>query len=259
MPGQWSMRANAIGADDIHATHVKDLARKFVITLLVLFALGIGALYWATHTPPAWYDPPSRDNERVEHVADRFEYRVVEEAQKIRADDATWTVRVREEHLNAWLATRLPQWLAHTHDLAWPAYLHTPQVHLQAEGVSLAVGLGQSDRRIVMARFMPGIEAGRLRVDVHDLTMGRLPLPGDPTRQLLEQLREARRAADQAPQTNQVDDDNIMSVIERLIAGHASVEPVFTLSDGRRVRLLALEIHDGAIDMTSQTLANNDS
>ena len=230
---------------------MKRAARRIVVVLLALFVIGVAFILWASNTPPAWYNPPDRHNAEAEQLADDFEYRLIEEAQKIRKPARQWTVRIRESHLNMWLATRLPQWIEHHHDMDWPPHLDTPQAHIEPDGISLAIDLrGDDSSHIVVARFMPSLNDGALSVRTTRLAVGRLAVPGDPAAKLAKRLRDAR--GDQSSK-----DESLVALVQRVLTGEDTLDPVFELSDGRRVRLVALQLHNGAMDATNETLAND--
>ena len=118
--------------------------RRVVLALILLVAfLGVFA-YFLMRTAPDWYQPPSADDPEIADLAATVEYRIVEELQRIRdtTDPKPWTVRVREEQVNAWLVARLPEWLMHEHGESWPDDLRAPQIHIHPDGDSFGGGAG---------------------------------------------------------------------------------------------------------------------
>lgn len=218
-----------------------------VMAVTVVLALGVIALvWWLSRVPPAWYAPPPLDQQTIA-LADRAEYRLVQEAQKIRAPDQdVWTLRIRQEQINAWLAARLEQWIEHEGQ-RWPEQLGTPQVSIQSHAISIALPLhGRSRTRFIVANIHPLIEDGTLRLELDRVALGRVSLPGEPLANLLEMLGEAAPEALTVPQ--------ITTAIDWLRRRDA-IDPVIDLADDRRVRIVDVHLDDGWMDITARTLA----
>src|SRR6185503_12670556 len=113
--------------------------------LIVLFLLAViaGLVLWRlTWTAPRWWAPPNPRNAQVAALADHVELRLIEEAQRIRPVEEPWTIRIRQEQVNAWLSAKLPQWIEHLRrdeQLEWPQQLGTPQVKFDRDGISLGL------------------------------------------------------------------------------------------------------------------------
>jgi hypothetical protein len=218
-----------------------------ILALVVLLALGAAAALWQmSRVPPAWYRPPPRHDPKVAEFANQVEYRLVQEAQKIREPDHdVWTLRVREEQINAWLATRLQAWLEHEGQ-RWPDQLGTPQTSIGREAISLALPLiGAARTRYVTAKITPVIENGELRLELHRVALGRVSLPGEPLANLLAAI------ADAAPQAMEL--SHVNTAVDWL-RRREGIDPVIELADDRRLRILDLQLDDGWIDITAQTL-----
>ncbi len=225
------------------------MSRPRRIGLALLILLGLAAL-WLWHLStlgPAWYAPPNPHDQTVIALADTVEYRLVEEVQKLRpAQDNRWTLRVRQQQINAWLAARLPKWIAHEHGSEWPSKLGTPQVRIEADGLSVALPVIEGGgQRIFVARIIPQLADGQLKVQVERIAVGRIGLRGESIANLLAML------ADHAPQL--MDDPQVRSIIDAL-EQRDSIKPEFELSDGRRIQLLNMRLADGWIDFDVVTL-----
>ncbi len=212
-------------------------------TSLVLIAavttagLGLWRLTWLA---PRWWADPDPKREQTIVLADRVEYRLAEETHKIRPDDGRWRLRITDEQVNAWLATRLQAWFAHTHGLAWPAGLGTPQIHFTDGAVN--VGLDFEDdgrRRYLVADLVPRVVDGRLAVVLDGVALGRLRIPGGSMRTLMETYRDV------APD-GFLDDPSVRRVVDLLIDAER-VDPTITLADGRRVRVVELVAREGEL------------
>ncbi len=163
-----------------------------------------------------------------------------------------WSVSISEQDASAWLATRLPRWVKNREgEDAWP-----PQV--------AQVRVAFSDGRIVAGAMLRnsgegsqvmGVEArpyvdehGALRVPATKVRIGRVALPaawlfGAITSRAGDFLP---REALESPTARSVSDAlRGESVLTR--------DAVIRLDDGRRVRVLNMNPHDGRIDLTFQT------
>lgn len=224
------------------------------LILLGACALVVGgaiAVWQMTRIAPAWYAPPPVADPAIIELADRVEYRLVQEAQQIRPDEnPPWTLRIREEQINAWLAARLRKWIEREQDGEWPEHLGVPQVQLSKQGISIAVPIqSDSSQRIIVARIHPAILSGRLTLELDQVAIGRLTIPGAPLSYLSQAILDPGTTdADHAEQSDWP------TQVLRLLDGSESIEPILTLSDGRRVQLLDVHCDEGVIDLTARTL-----
>lgn len=220
-----------------------------VATVLAVIAAAGGLAAWRmTWLKPVWWPAEVAVSEQTEALADRVEYRIAEEAHKVRPEPEPWRVRVREEQVNAWLASRLSQWLAHSAGVEWPGALGTPRVRFVNGGVS--VGLHFDDhgrRRYVVADLDPRIVDGRLTLNLTGVSLGRLRVPGGSIRALIDGYRDV------VPD-GFLDNPTVNRVIDLLSAGQ-QFDPAFNLTDGRRVRVLDVAAGDGEVILTCETIA----
>lgn len=227
---------------------LKVRVKRLLAVLCVLVLVGIAALWGLTRMTPHWYEPPNPTDEKVLELADRVEFRLLEEFQKIRPDPEPWKLRVRENQLNAWLATKLQDWIAHKENLIWPEDLDMPQIRFEPDGISLAVAvesLGPS--KIIVTRMMPRFEGGELLVTVNRFSLGRLNIPGKPVERIAGLIDEYASSAEI--------DDPVAFLFLRMLRGDEHIDPVLNLADSRRVRLTNLELENGSIILTAKTLA----
>lgn len=214
--------------------------------------LSAGAVLWRmTWLPPAWWSPLNPVDVQAQAMAESVEYGLVEQAQKVRPEaEAPWAVRVKQEQINAWLASRLPQWLAHERDLVWPEQVSSPQVRIEPEGMTIGVGIEREgwrgEKRFVSARFLPRVEEGKLMVTLGGVSVGRVTLPGAPATALLKQLEAA------AP--NATWNREAVSRVVAMLTGGEGIEAMFRLEDGRLVELTDVELEEGAIVMHCVTM-----
>ena len=223
--------------------------RRAALVLLLIVIVAAVAIWRLTWIAPAWYAPPAASDAQAATLADKVETRVLEEAQKIRESPADrWTVRVRQEQINAWLCFKLRKWIEYDRGGSWPQQLGTPQVRIEPDGLSIAMPIARDAKasaRTLVARLKPRIDRGALALELDRVALGRISLPGEPLANLLETLSDA------VPQAT--DDATLKSVLD-LIAQRTQIDPVIRLSDGRHVRLIDLRLGEGFIDITAQTL-----
>src|SRR6185503_15351844 len=68
------------------------------------------------------------------------------------SEPGTWSIRMTEEEANAWLAARLPAWVANQSDeFTWPRDLSPPQVRLENGRATVRVTLGQGGKGEVLS------------------------------------------------------------------------------------------------------------
>lgn len=182
--------------------------RRVVIALLiaaVLFAVVLAA------TPPVIRASlPSDAAARGE----AFEQALAAALTKIRPAEEEWAIAIDPADLNAWLATRLPQWIAHDPDLANLA----PATTLRVAAIDGTLILEDSARAqgsaVISLPVTPRLTDGHLRLDIGVARIGRLPVPFAGSA-LATLLRDS---------------------LDRLAAGPAEIR----LADRRRVELRAL-------------------
>ncbi len=96
----------------------------------------------AALAPPAWYAPPTADDAEAVRLAERVEYRLAEELQRVRPTAEPWSVRLTDAQVNAWLALRLPAWVRQETGRTWPAHVGPPQVRTRPSGLVMAASAG---------------------------------------------------------------------------------------------------------------------
>jgi hypothetical protein len=218
-----------------------------LLAVVVLVAAGAFALWRLTWMAPAWWSPVDPANEQTAELAQRVEYRLVEEAHKARSEPEPWWIEVKQDQLNAWLAARLPEWVAHEYGVQWPAAVGRPQVNVDQGGISVGVDI-ETDfgPRCVVAHLAPAVVGDRLSLGLQGLSIGRVRLPGAPLGVVLEQMRAAGVG-------DFLDDPGVGQVLALLQDGRG-IAPTVTLGDGRRVRVLAVRCDRGAVLLQAQTV-----
>ncbi len=212
----------------------------------VLTALGV-VIWKMTWMAPSWYLPPSGSAVRVVERADQVENRLMQVTHQVRpVEEATWTLRIREEDINAWFAARLRKWVAHEAGAQWPAELGTPQVRFEADAIRLAIPFAAGGgERFVIAAIRPVMEKDLLRLELKRVELGRVSLPGEPVANLLRTLTGAAPGA--------FENKELKSVLDWLERREA-VEPMVELEDGRRIRIVKIVMGEGMVDVTARTV-----
>ena len=143
-----------------------------------------------------------------------FEQALASELTKIRPTDEEWAIAIDPADLNAWLATRLSQWIAHDPELANLAAATTLRVAAIDGTLILEDSARAPGSAVISLPVTPSLTDGRLRLDIGVARVGRLPVPfaGSALAALLR------------------------GGLDRLAASPAQIR----LADGRRVELRAL-------------------
>lgn len=204
--------------------------------LVVLTTLVVWRLLAAR---PSWWNPAEPSAAENLSRGEYLENQVVTAFHKVRPADANrWTLELDAQWINAWLATRLPLWAANR-NLSWSAAVHEANVSISHGRVHLGARYGSgASGQIYSVDFHPELdEQGRLRLEAMRVRAGRLPLPlglaADSLAGLSRNWPEAYAA----------------------LRGEG-IDPVFRLSDGRRVALRGLAIEDGRLVLTLETLSD---
>lgn len=250
--------------------------------LLVAIALaagsGIAALRWWSG-PPAWYRPTGPTDAAAARLAERVEYGLLEQVQRVRPAGSRWTIRITDEQANAWLAARLPDWWRTRSGRPWPQELAPPQIITRAEALQWAAAVSGSGMRLgVVGRVVPesggpsasggmpvaAVGLGRIGLRLSGVGVGRNGAAGraDAAARRLGPLasRVGLLEAGQGDAIEQATADpdawvagRIEAFIDRMqdqAAEDGGPGIPVPLIDGRRCRLLAVGLEDGAITMS---------
>ena len=194
-------------------------------TLLILAGLWGAAVALAAMTP-SWYQPVQAGNAAAESDSERIEFRIQQEFQRIRTSPTTWTLRVPDDVANAWLATRLPQWLE-GQGIEWPEGVGTPQVRTRNGVIEVAAPIDALSGRIGRLDLRPELQSDGLRLVPQTARVGRLPI-GLPASRVL----------------NELDDLPLL---------HRPVPRLMDLIDPRHVFLLEIRPQGGGLDLILET------
>lgn len=186
---------------------------RATLSAVVGLAILSAVALWMAMRPPVWWSPIAVDAA----VADRgaaFEQAIVAEFTRVRERDAVWAIRIPAPQVNDWLAARLPEWLA-SRDLP-----PTGRVQASMGAGVLRVGM-QRGGFVAWTSATPVADQGGIRLDSVWSGVGRIPVP----------------------------------IASGGLAGVGEVGPgrVIPLPDGRRVRVLDLELLEGELRLRLKT------
>jgi hypothetical protein len=202
----------------------------------VVRAIAAGGLLAAivlAFVPPAGRPTLPRD---AEARGEALEQALVSAVTKVR-DPAgeSWAIAIDPADINAWLATRLPKWVAHDPEFAPFAAASEVRIGSEDGAVILETPIGPSALGLVATVRMPlelpeGDE--RLRIRIGGVRVGRLPIPF------------AEAGFDAA--------GNVQAELQRLEERHPDRR--FRLGDGRFIEIRAISCEDGRIKIRFATL-----
>lgn len=232
-----------------------------VIATTLLFALALSRL------TPAWWVSVYAIAPEAAAQAERLEAAAMAQASLVRpgAKDGAvwrsevWSVSLSESDANAWLGERLPRWVeSRGNEIRWPAAVRGVRVVFREGAIWLGAQVRESEggdasaQSIVSVGLTPRVdEGGRLWFSASSVDVGRLSMPPmvlrsarrDPGGSMLVPDSMSRRP-DLAPLI-----DVLMGAVP------AAADPVMSLGDGRRVRLLSMRVRDGRLELTCRTEA----
>jgi len=233
---------------------------------VVVLAVVVAGFWVQAHRAPAWWasGPDERDRAQAEATGEAIEHgitRVLYSSSRPTDPDwggsdgtwrsVPWGVTLDADDANAWLATRLPKWMASGSDpMPWPEDASPPRIAFEEGVLRLGVRLATSGgERVFSATVRPyvGVDGG-LWLPAETLHVGRVPIPAS---WLLDRAEAERHEfvpeewADR-PETRALFD---------IFAGERPVlyDPVFRLDGGRRVRVLGVTTEGGRVRVTCRT------
>lgn len=246
--------------------------------LVIVLIVAVVAMSVQMNAPPVWWQTVAADNPEVASDAKELENAIftqlhlrrdtvqteTESGEVLRS--AEWWVALPAEDANAWLAVRLPVWVAGKMFEAaedaepgegadelgvWPEELAEVQVSFQHPHILVGARMEQEGKqRYFSATLVPELrEDGTLWLVAKQVHVGRLSVPASWV------LAEAEhRADDIVPEAFRGLPE--AEAFFQIFAGERPFanEPEIRLGDGRRVRLLALRSNDkGKLEVKCRT------
>ncbi|MCH2135246.1 MAG: hypothetical protein MK101_01540 [Phycisphaerales bacterium] len=202
--------------------------RRLILVLIIAVAALLAAGWFTAGMTPSWYAPPAATNKQIEQASERLEFRLQEALHKIRPDGASWVLRLSDDVINQWLATRLQSWLR-GQKIEWPDGIGVPQVRCRSGVIEVAAPLSDLGDRVGRVDLRPVIEGDTVRLQPGLCGVGRLPLP-IPTSLMVSELADLP-----------------------LVGSPTSA--LLELIDRRHVRIVSIRPSAGGLDVDLVTLA----
>lgn len=230
-------------------------ARFWMVTigLGLVFAVALITLsaWWLARSVPSWWSTVHTLTPQSDTVGRELENAVVNQLHAQRPTTEDWSVAVSEHDANDWLATRLVKWLQNRDDsIDWATTVERAVVTFNNGSIVLGVSIRtQRDEagQVFTIGVIPSLDAeGRLWLRASELSIGKLPLPlelitGDQNGFLRSLLPDALNK-------------NAGPILSALTGSEPIAdEAILTLADKRRVRLTALSVRDGNLELTCET------
>ena len=224
----------------------------FVLLLFALVALaawGIGRKLWRSE-PAYWARNQAAiagtDQTRLIDAADRAFNRILGELSDSRGYQPTGnggdalgvrTITLNFDEANAWLATRLNDWLANQ-KRELPAGLSKPMLASSGDSLVAAFHYKNNDIDQVFSVFLSlkFLDYGQAMLSIDGIRGGRLPLP---TGSVLKRLPGG--AADDGVQHSQ---------ITAVLLGQQPFDPVLPIDGTRQARIIGMRVDDKSVGLT---------
>ena len=222
------------------------IALVLCATVLVLVVTSLA------RTAPSWWRSVRATDPATVARAEAIENGLVNVMYEVRADASEpWSVGLRAADANAWLNTRLGQWLLNRDErFVWPEQVRNVQVEFDRGLVQVGVEYVRDERpQVITATLRPEFHTdGSLWVRAESVSIGRLPLPADWI------LGQAESALPDLFASGNIDDPEVRRLLDALAGtGPLATDPRVSLGDGRRVRILALRSSGSTLHLTMQT------
>lgn len=213
---------------------VMTLAAGFTVAALAAFSLAV--------SEPAWWGASGVDRVEAARVAEDVERGVSNALHLGRPLGEAWMVGIAQDDANAWIADRLPMWLANQ-GVRRPELL--PEVRVAFDEGRIRIGFKRRDsERMATVSLRPRFdERGALWTPATGLSVGRLRLPSG-------MLRE--RGLDQVPDPYRESDGAKRAAAT--LSGEIPAPTELRLADGRVVRVTGVKVEEGRLVLTCVTV-----
>ena len=217
-----------------------------VASVVVVVSIGLARM------APTWWRTIRPNDQATIDAAESIENDVVNTAYRLRTEsEEPWAVALRAPDANAWLNTRLGQWLANADaEFEWPDELRDLQVEFDEGLVHIGLLVREGERsQVLSASLRPEIrEDGSLWVRVESMALGRLPIPAGWV------VGRADEHWPEALPARLLEQPMTQRVLSALTGDEPlQADPVLDLGDGRRVRLLDIDPVQGQLRVTCRT------
>jgi hypothetical protein len=232
-----------------------------------LIATALLVMLAMSRSTPAWWSAAYELGPEADAQAESLEAAAMAQASLVRRGEVdgtlwkseVWSVSLSESDANAWLGARLPRWVeSRGSQIRWPAVVRGVRVVFRDGAIWVGAqvreseGEGRSAESIVSVGLVPRVdEAGRLWFGASSVGVGRLTMPP-------WVLGGARRNPDGSVLVpDSLSQRRDIGPLLDVLAGAAPAanEPVMSVGDGRRVRLLSMRVREGRLELTCRTEA----
>lgn len=245
--------------------------RRRGLSILIAGAIAVGTTILIgvslTKRPPSWWHAIDTRNPDIIATAERVENGAVTQLTKIRqmdpdgAGSPPWTIALRAEDANAWLATRLRPWLESQdgQTFQWPKELGQVQVHFDGGRIHVGASMvsENAQQQVLAASIEPQMRSdGGLWLPAKWISLGQLNIPPS----WVLKTKHAPKPVTEAVPDSVAELPQAREFVAAL-AGKRSVmaTPIVRTGDGRRVRIMELRADGGVLYITCQTLPRETS
>lgn len=215
--------------------------------LIVLASVVIVVVSRLDHTPSWWQQVDTkraddRDDPAVVQRAETLENAITTQMTTVRlGDDSRWSVAMEIDDLNAWLGVRLQETIENDQDGAdqgrhdrngWPSWLD--RVRVGVDGDRLLIGCrtrSDSGSVVVWVKSSPEIRDGDLWIMIDSLVIGESRVPVGLSAWITGAKLNAR--------------------------GYRIGSATINLGDGREVKILAIRVHGGRLELMLETVSTD--
>ncbi len=224
----------------------RDIIIASLVVLVSIVSFGIVTAGWlASYKPDWWSALPDPNSAPIISTAEAVERGVTQAIDKMPDDGREWRVELAESEANAWLAAKLPKWIAHE-GVDWPGGKVLAGVRFEPGRIVFGVEFQtDSGGRVLTASGRPHIDAdGRIVIRESQLGVGRLSLPapvaGPQIAGWIEQKIPERGVAE--------------GIVDVFAHGAPVIrDPSVSMGGNRRVRLIAIEVREKRLVVTCVT------
>lgn len=211
------------------------LAAAFTVAAIVAVAMALAE--------PAWWSRARVAGAQAALVAEEVERGVSNALHRGRPLGEPWMVAIEQNDANAWIADRLPMWLANQ-GVRRPEQF--PEVRVAFDEGRIRIGFKRRDsERMATVSLRPRIDErdGTLWTPATGLSVGRLRLPSSLLRERgLEQVPEPYRDTEGA------------KTAAATLSGEIAAPSEVRLADGRLVRVTGVQVEEGRLVLTCVTV-----
>lgn len=239
------MAHRAGGNRSTRRSTLRRCARRLMMAV-VLGSVATGAAGWLlARAEPEYWREVDRNDPDVVRRAEAFEQELERVLGQVRSEETSWELRLEQEELREWVATRMPEWLKDNgvqQDL--PRWLDQPMVVFEDDQLVVAGRVKFKGRSQIISVQLEPVTGpnGEVELRLAGAAAGRLPLPAGP---LLDKLVAHYGSLDSAQ----------AAAIRKITKDLQGMPlPVVDLSDGRKVEITNIRLRSGVAVLECRTV-----